>query len=44
MTGSSDRYVEWNGSVKQGSLGNIASFRHYQWHFTKIMSYGIYKQ
>ena len=43
MSRSSDRYMDWNGCLKQGLSDNTALFRHYLWHFTKIMSSGIYK-
>ena len=29
MNGSSERYMDWSGSLKQVSLDNTASFRHY---------------
>ena len=43
MDGSSYKYMDWSGTLKQGSLDNTASFRHYLWHFTKIMSSGIHQ-
>ena len=43
MSGNSDRYMDWNGCLKQGSLDNTASFKHDLWHLTKIISSGIYK-
>ena len=29
MSGSSDKYMDLSGILKQGSLDNTASFRHY---------------
>ena len=39
MSGISDRHMDWSGSVKQGSLDNTASFRHYDISQNSVLWY-----
>ena len=43
MSGSFGRYIDQRGTLKQGLLGNAASFRHCIYDILQTMSPAIYK-